>query len=611
MQDPRWVGRFQNPASQSIIDYEDLVYTQRIEATSSPLHHPRRVILLYTIAEINVRRAMGFLDKLRALVGPGARARRRLEKIPGPATSYAFFAKYIKPPIMPSRERPRGEVVERYTIYDPWAMVSIILSEDTGGYVYFLDEVPLSSEEIRIYNRVIDFLMWEAGELKEGEDPRDFITREAKRAIELFRIRMGRTPTVSWSKILYYIEREIAGFGPINILMMDPNLEDISCNGVGLPIYVYHRKYESMPTNLVFQHAEDLDSFVIKLAHMAGKHISVAFPTLDVTLPGGHRLAATFMKEISLKGSTFTIRKFREDPITITDMMNFGTLSPELAAYLWMLVEHRKTILIMGVTGSGKTTLLNAILNLAKPDHKIITIEDTPEIRLPTKNWVQLVSRPSYATGESGAGEITLYDLVRLSLRYRPDILVVGEVRGAEAYVLFQAIATGHGGVTTIHAESIDAAIKRLTSPPMNIPGQYISMINAALMIERVPLWNKNGGARVSRRVTRIWEISKEGTPIDIGRWSPSGDTHLLDLRKSIILSSIAESLEVSPDKVFDEIRIRSSFMRWLRDKNIRDYRDIASAIYKYYRDPKKIMHLIESDLGLVLESVESKKTSG
>jgi flagellar protein FlaI len=514
------------------------------------------------------------------------------------------YAKYIKPPIMPLREKPKGEVIERYSIYDPWAIVHIILSEDTGEYIYYVDEVPLTGDELRIYKRVVDFLLWEAGELKEGEDSREFIAREARRAVDLFRIRMGRTPTVSWSKILYYIEREIAGFGAINTLMMDPNLEDVSCNGVGIPIYVYHRKYESMPTNIIFNSSEDLDAFVIKLAHMAGKHISVAFPILDASLPGGHRLAATFMREVSQRGSTFTIRKFREDPITIVDMIGFGTVSPLLAAYLWIAIEHKRTMLIMGVTGSGKTTLLNSILNLVMPSYKIVTIEDTPEIRLPTKNWVQLVARPSYAAGESRAGEITLYDLVRVSLRYRPDIIVVGEVRGAEAYVLFQSIATGHGGATTIHAENIDAAIKRLTSPPMNIPESYIPLINIALMVERVSIKDSKGRTRAARRVTRIWEVSRERVPITIGRWSPSRDAIDLSIEYSEILKMLASSAELDVKDIYGEIKRRARIMEWLYYKGIRNYRDIASAIYKYYRDPSSILERAEADLKVIREGL-------
>jgi flagellar protein FlaI len=306
------------------------------------------------------------------------------------------------------------------------------------------------------------------------------------------------------------------------------------------------------------------------------------------------------MREVSQKGSTFTIRKFREDPITIVDMIGFGTLSPEVAAYLWTSIEHKKTILIMGVTGSGKTTLLNSILNLVKPNYKIVTIEDTPEIRLPSKNWVQLVARPSYAAGESRAGEISLYDLVRVSLRYRPDIIVVGEVRGAEAYVLFQSIATGHGGATTIHAESIDAAIKRLTSPPMDIPESYIPLINIALLIERVSIKDSEGRVRASRRITRIWEIGREGLSIQIGRWSPSKDVHELSIESSEILKTIASSMEINAKDLYDEIYTRARVMEWLYHKGIRYYRDIASMIYRYYRDPSAILERVDADLAAI-----------
>jgi flagellar protein FlaI len=306
------------------------------------------------------------------------------------------------------------------------------------------------------------------------------------------------------------------------------------------------------------------------------------------------------MREVSQKGSTFTIRKFREDPITIVDMIGFGTLSPEVAAYLWTAIEHKRTILITGVTGSGKTTLLNSILNLVKPNYKIITIEETPEIRLPSRNWVQLVARPSYAAGESRAGEISLYDLVKVSLRYRPDIIVVGEVRGAEAYVLFQSIATGHSGATTIHAENIDAAIKRLTSPPMNIPESYIPLINIALLIERVSIKDSEGRVRANRRVTRIWEVSREGLPILAGKWNPSKDVHELSIESSEILKRVASSIEVDVKDLYEEIYRRAIVMEWLYHKGIRHYRDIASVIYRYYRDPSAVLEKARKDLAII-----------
>jgi flagellar protein FlaI len=494
----------------------------------------------------------------------------------------------------------RGTTIEKYPVDDPWAYVEIVYDEKTANTYYIVREIELNDIEIKIFASVMSYIIYNVGGISPEEDPAEFLTRKANEAIDIFRLHLGKTPTISWGKILYYVTRNTLKYDVITPLMMDPNLEDVSCNGVGIPIYVYHRKYESMPTNIIFNSSEDLDAFVIKLAHMAGKHISVAFPILDASLPGGHRLAATFMREVSQKGSTFTIRKFREDPITIVDMIGFGTLSPEVAAYLWTAIEHKKTILIMGVTGSGKTTLLNSILNLVKPNYKIVTIEDTPEIRLPSKNWVQLVARPSYAAGESRAGEISLYDLVRVSLRYRPDIIVVGEVRGAEAYVLFQSIATGHGGATTIHAESIDAAIKRLTSPPMNIPESYIPLINIALMVERVSIKDSEGRTRAARRVTRIWEVDGDGKPIPMGRWLSNNDQHMIMLDKSIVLSSIAEKTGGDLEHMLDLINERTKIIEWLRIKNMRNYMEIAAAIRRYLDNPAGFVERITAELNAI-----------
>jgi len=337
--------------------------------------------------------------------------------------------------------RADSRVVKVYPLYEPWAYAVIVENIKTGEYVYNVDEIAMNEEELNIYKRVIDYLIWRLEPPKPGVDYRAHFMEKAKEAVRTFQIKLGRTPTVSWGKIMYFVERDIIGFGPIDPLMRDPAIEDISCNGPGKPIYVWHREFESIPTNLVFRNESEIDELILKLAHMAGKHISVAYPILDAILPGGHRLAATFQKEVSTAGSTFTIRKFREDPITIIDMILYGTVSPELAAYFWLAMDYKAVTLVMGVTGSGKTSTLNALLNLTRPHYKIVTIEDTPELRLPHENWVQLVSRPSYSvTGTTG--EISLFHLVKLSLRYRPDIIVVGEVRGEEAYVLFQAIAS-------------------------------------------------------------------------------------------------------------------------------------------------------------------------
>jgi len=498
-----------------------------------------------------------------------------------------------------ARRDVKGKVLDRYPINDPWAHTLIVEDEGTGEIVYVVDEVPLQELEKKIFARIINYIMWSAGEITPETDPIDYITRKARQAIDLFRLRLGSTPTVSWSKILYYVERDILGYDVLDPLMKDPYIEDISCNGVGYPIYVWHRKYESIPTNIWFRSHDDLDRFVLKLAHKSGKHISVAYPILDAMLPEGHRVAATFMKEVSTHGSTFTIRKFKEDPITIIDLINFKTISPLLAGYLWFLIDRKSPIMVLGVTGAGKTTLINSILNLVKPTYKVVTIEDTPELRLPIENWVQLVSRPSYAAGESKAGEVSLYDLIRVSLRYRPDIIAVGEIRGEEAYVLFQAIATGHGGVTTIHAEDIDSMIKRLKSPPMNIPESYIPLINSVLAIKRVSV-REGDKLRIARRVTDVWELDKTGEFIKVSWWSPSKDMFVTELDKSILIKRFSQLEERSYDNFIREINERTLIMYWLSKKGIRNYREIARYISMYHVHKEMLISIVKRDLEII-----------
>jgi len=389
-------------------------------------------------------------------------------------------------------------------------------------------------------------------------------------------------PGVSWSKILYYLERDIMGYGPIDPIMRDPNIEDISCNGVNKPIYVWHRKYESLPSNVMFTDAEELNEFIVKLAHKAGKHISTAYPVLDAMLPENHRVAATFMEEISRSGSTFTIRKFREDPITIIDMINFGTISAEAAAYLWLAMEFKLPALVIGVTGAGKTTMLNALACMFKPTIKIVTIEDTPELRLPLENWVQLTSRPSYGFGPERIGEISLFDLVKVSLRYRPDVIMVGEVRGEEAYVLFQAMATGHGGMTSLHAENVDAAVKRLTSEPMNIPPSYIPLVKIGIVIRRLTI-RKAGRERVARRVTEVTEILDYDRYATVVKWVPTDDSFIHEWEESANLRDIALAMGRSFDEILEELKRRRDLLLWMAENNIRSYISVASVIQKYY----------------------------
>jgi flagellar protein FlaI len=395
-------------------------------------------------------------------------------------------------------------------------------------------------------------------------------------------------PDVSWYKILYHAERDLVGFGQIDALMRDPNIEDISCDGVTKPVYIWHRNFESIETNIEFQNDEDLDNIVVKLVHMAGKHVSSAFPIVDASLPGKHRLAVCYRREITPFGTAFTIRKFREDPYSIIDLINIGTFSEEMAAYFWLCLEHRTSIMILGGTAAGKTTALNALACLIKPGSKIITIEETAELNLPHDNWVSMIARQSYGLGGDNTGEVPLFDLVKTSMRHRPDILIVGEVRGQEAFVLFQALATGHGGMCTMHAENLDSAIKRLTQKPMDISPAYLPLMNIILSIQRVHLI-KNNERKAFRRVMNVNEIADYEDYRNTFTWNPTKDEQIQTLDKSVLLSGISERMGTTKKDLTAEIDRRKTVLHWMREHNIRSYKDVAAIIGEYFARPKQI----------------------
>jgi len=391
----------------------------------------------------------------------------------------------------------------------------------------------------------------------------------------------------SMKKIIYYAIRDFVYLGKIEPLMHDPMIEEISCDGTNIPLYIWHREYESMPTNVFFTTDTELDNYARKIAYVSGQHISMAQPIVDASLPGGDRINLTLGREITKKGSTFTIRRFREDPVTIIDLLKYNTMSADIAAYLWWLVEHRSTALVAGGTASGKTTTLNAISTFIPPQQKIVTIEDTQELNLPHENWIPAVARQSFSG--STMAEITQFDLLRAALRQRPDIIIVGETRGKEAYTLFQAMATGHGGFSSIHADSVAATLNRLTSAPMDIPKVLIGYTLHAIILQL----KLTIGGRSVRRIIQISEIAglddKTGEILlnDVFNWNPSTDKHVFSGR-SILFDKIADRYGINPDQVSYELNKRKTALNWMLNNDIRKYKDVSSTIMEFYADPDR-----------------------
>jgi len=477
--------------------------------------------------------------------------------------------------------------VEYYPLKPPFSYAAVVQNEDTLEYLYILDELPLTRDEREGYFRLRNIMEYDL-QAPEGEETlAESFRRQMPVILNNHQKIFKEIPQVGMRKILYYLERDIVGYGKTDSLMYDDYVEDIGCSGVSKPIFLWHRKYENIKTNIVFREEEELDDFIMRIVHKAGKHVSIAFPIVDVTLPEKHRLAVSFGKETTPSGTAFTIRKFRKDPFTIIDLIENETINESIAAYLWLLMESKMSVMIIGATGAGKTTALNATACLIRPNYKVISVEEVAEINLPHENWTSTIARSGF--GVEGEGEITLYDLIKSAVRHRPDLVIVGEVRGEEAYVLFQALATGHGGLCTLHAEDVDTAIKRLTQPPMNIPPSIISLMDCVIAVKhvRTPVFLESGKRLSSRKFISVSEIRDANSFQEVFSWDPSTDVFREKLSESYLLEKTASSLDIPMEKLLDELEYRKSVLIHMVERNIRDYRSVNKVLSKYYNNPQ------------------------
>jgi flagellar protein FlaI len=363
--------------------------------------------------------------------------------------------------------------------------------------------------------------------------------------------------------------------------MCDEFIEDISCDGYDIPIFIYHKKYGSMETNIRLGR-ETLDNLVLKLAQRGGKHVSLATPIVDATLPDGSRLQATYGTEITPRGSSFTIRKFTAEPLTPIDLIEYGTIPSAVMAYLWFALEYKLSGIIVGETGSGKTTTLNAILMFTPPDAKIVSIEDTRELKLYHENWVAEVTRVGV-----GGEEIDMYDLLKTALRQRPDYIVVGEVRGREAQTLFQAMSTGHSCYSTIHAGDINQMVYRLENEPLNVPRSMIQFLDVALVQQMVVTKRKR--IRRTREVNEILGVDPVDKNLLINqfvKWDPKEDHHV-EISTPKKLEKIASMYGGGIEDVYQELLRRKEYLELMLKNGIRDYRRVTRLIQAYYRNPE------------------------
>ncbi|MBI4311452.1 MAG: type II/IV secretion system ATPase subunit [Chloroflexi bacterium] len=391
-----------------------------------------------------------------------------------------------------------------------------------------------------------------------------------------------------YDAVRYRLERDKIGMGVLEPLLQDSNIEDISCSGLGF-IFIEHKVFRSVKSNISFHSMEELDHFVVRMSEKIGRPVTFREPVVDSTLPDGSRINIVFGGDVSKRGSNFTIRKFADDPMSIVQLVEFGSLSWQMAAYLFIMLQHGMNMFVAGETASGKTTLMNALTTFIKPNAKIVSIEDTPELQVPHPNWIREVVRGT--SKQSQASSVTMFDLLKAALRQRPNEIIIGEIRGEEGAIAFQAMQTGHSAMATFHASTVERLIQRLTGDPINVPKNYIDNLNLVVIQSAVQLPDGKQG----RRTTSISEIigydpvTQGFAYVEIFRWNPATDTFeypgymnspLLEERISL-MRGIAPAQKRS---IYEEVERRATILERLSQKGVRSFRDVYSIIAQAYR---------------------------
>ena len=502
------------------------------------------------------------------------------------ANIYEIDASPPIPPLPSVKDKTKVDI--RYAVISPYATIHIYWDKDESELKYDIEEPMLSEEELEMLSQI------EAG-MKELINLNVVVERTQQAIIEyidktahlLLSELDLKIPEHSYKKMFYYLYRDFVGLNEIDPLINDYFIEDIECNGINTPVYIVHRIYRNIKTNLVFKSMDSLGSFVEKLAQRCGRYVSYASPILDGSLPDGSRVNATYTEDITSKGPTFTIRKFTSLPWTPTQLLSFNTLSPEMLAYFWILVQYKANLLIAGGTSSGKTTLLNAIAFFIPPESRVVSIEDTREINLPRENWLPSVARS--AIGSGTIGEIDLFRLLKNSFRQNPDYVIVGEVRGKEAFVLFQGMASGHASLSTIHADSVDTVIKRLETPPIELSPTLVNVLDAVIVMTHAIVKHEQ-----TRRLSSVVEIINV-TPDGIAMtntpyvWNPQDDRFYFK-KDSKVFEKIRRRYGLTEKKIQTEFTRRTKLLYEMYKRKVFGFEELQKIIAEYYKNPEKVL---------------------
>ncbi len=511
-------------------------------------------------------------------------------RTPLPKTLYTETPCIDLNPMVPSLPKfvDKTKINVRYILIAPYVTVHIYWNEKIGEVVYEVEEPLLNKEEKEILSKLKES-MHEIVNInvlieKNQQAILEYLDKTAKLVITELGLKIEKE---SYKKLFYYLYRDFIGLNEIETLLRDYFIEDIECNGINTPVYIIHRLYRNLRTNLVYRDMEKLASFVEKLAQRCGKYISYASPLLDGSLPDGSRINATYTTEITSKGPTFTVRKFTKIPWTPIQLIALNTLSPEMLAYFWVLLQYKCNILITGGTASGKTTLLNALAFFIPPEARVVSIEDTRELNIPRENWLPSVARTGIGVG--GIGEIDLFTLLKESFRQNPDYVIVGEVRGAEAFVLFQGMASGHPSISTMHADSVDTVIKRLETPPINLSPTLVNTLDTVAVMTHAII--KKQETRRLREVIEIVNVTPEGIAMTNVPfiWNPAEDRFYFKT-DSEVFKKIMTRYGLTIEELTKEFTTRTKLIFELYKRKVVGFDEVQKIINDYGKNPQAIL---------------------
>lgn len=501
-----------------------------------------------------------------------------------------------------------------YPLLEPFAYANVKWNPEAKELVYNVLEPRMSEEEKEMLKKISDSLVElvevELSSIKQPSKIIEYLENNVIKVVKELGLKLSQEQYI---KIMYYLYRNLVGLNEIEPLMQDPNIEDISCDGVNIPFYIVHRKYGSVKTNVIFEGLEDLRNIVIKISERCGRYVSYAEPIFDGTLPDGSRVAATLAGDVATRGPALTIRRFGEKPFSPVEQMELNTASAELLAYFWYLIEHGVSMLIIGGVATGKTSFLNTLCMFISSESKIVSIEDTRELKIPNEHWIPTLSRTGFGipmpSGEK-YGSVSLFDLLKESFRQNPDYVIVGETRGEEAYVMFQGISSGHPSLSTMHAGSIETLVKRLTTKPIELSPVLIESLDVVCVM--IHARERGKSARRLKEVMEIESVDARTGDVKyrtIFRWNNENDTYQ-KVDESIKVPKIAVAIGGSMEDAFREIDRRAKILKWFETKGIKDYVEIVKMINLYQKDPQKFFEIAGGELEAIKPGHEPVRPS-